>query len=100
MNERAIALSERTIATAERALADFLKKSRGERDYFRGRLIKADNLPAPNQHMISAAIAKLNWYAVEISELEGELEMIREELESKEDEDAGEFEPEESDTTG
>ncbi len=73
-------MNERTIAIAERALVDFIKKSRRERDYFRGRLIKADNLPAPNQHMISAAMSKLEWYKVELMELEGELEMLREEL--------------------
>ena len=74
-------MNERTIAMAERALIDFLNKSRREHDYFRGRLIQADNLPAPNQHMVSAAIGKINWYLVEIDELEGELEMLREELE-------------------
>ncbi len=73
-------MNERTIAIAERALVDFIKRSRRERDYFRGRLIKADNLPAPNQHMISAAMRKLEWYKVELMELEGELEMLREEL--------------------
>jgi hypothetical protein len=69
-----------SIAVAERALVAFLEKNRRERDYFRGRLIKADNIPSPNQHMISAAINKVNWYAVKISGLEGELEMLREEL--------------------
>ena len=73
-------MNQRTIAMAERALMDFIKKSRRERDYFKGRLIKADNLPAPNQHMISAAMSKLEWYKVELMELEGELEMLREEL--------------------
>jgi hypothetical protein len=73
-------MNQRTIAMAERALMDFIKKSRRERDYFRGRLIKADNLAAPNQHMISAAVSKLEWYKVELMELEGELEMLREEL--------------------
>ena len=74
-------MNERTIAMAERALIDFLNRSRREHDYFRGRLIQADNLPAPNQHMVSAAIGKVNWYVVKIDELEGELEMLREELE-------------------
>jgi hypothetical protein len=82
-------MNERTIAAAERALIDFLKKTRRERDYFRGRLIKADNLPAPDQHMISAAMSKVDWYAVQIHELEGELEMLREELGLTEDEDMG-----------
>jgi hypothetical protein len=73
-------MNERSIAVAERVLIDFLNKTRRERDYFRGRLIRADNIPAPDQHMISAAISKLNWYAVQLNELEGELEMLREEL--------------------
>lgn len=79
-------MHERTIAVAEIALADFLNRSRREHDYFRGRLIQADNIAAPDQHMIIAAINKLNWYVVEIDELEGELEMLREELESLETE--------------
>ena len=74
-------MNERTIAAAERALIDFLNKARRERDYFRGRLIKAEDLLAPKQQMISAAVDKLNWYAVEINDLEGELDMLREELE-------------------
>lgn len=73
-------MNERTIAIAERALIDFIRKSQRERDYFRGRLIKADDLPAPNQHMVSAAMRKLEWYKVELMELEGELEMLQEEL--------------------
>ena len=75
-------MNERTIEAAEKALADFLNRSRRKRDYFRGILIQADNLPAPDQHMVSAAINKLNWYVVEIDNLKGELEMIREEMES------------------
>jgi hypothetical protein len=74
-------MNERTIAAAEQALVDFLNKARRDRDYFKGRLIKAEDLPKPNQHMIAAAMNKLSWYAVEINELEGELEMLREELE-------------------
>jgi hypothetical protein len=74
-------MNERTIAAAERALMDFINKTRRDRDYFRGRLIQAEDLIAPKQQMISAAIDKLNWYVVEIDELEGELEMLREELE-------------------
>jgi len=73
-------MNERTIAIAERALVDFIRKSQRESDYFKGRLVKADDLPAPNQHMVSAAMRKLEWYKVELMELEGELEMLREEL--------------------
>ncbi len=78
-------MNERSFAVVERALIDLLKKTKRESDYFRGRLIKAEALPLPNQHMIEAAIEKVNRYAVEISELEGELEMIREELGMEED---------------
>lgn len=73
-------MNERTIAIAERALMDFIKKSQKEHDYFRGRLIQADNLPAPDQHMVSAAARKIDWYKIELMELEGQLEMLREEL--------------------
>jgi hypothetical protein len=75
-------MNERTIEAAEKALADFLNRTRRKRDYFRGRLIQAENLPAPDQHIVSAAINKLNWYVVEIDNLNGELEMIREEMEA------------------
>jgi hypothetical protein len=75
-------MNERTIEAAEKALADFLNRTRRKRDYFRGRLIQAENLPAPDQHIVSAAINKLNWYVVEIDNLKGELEMIREEMEA------------------
>ena len=73
-------MNERTIAMAEKALMDFIKKNQRDYDYFRGRLIQADNLPAPDQHMVSAAANKIDWYKVELMELEGELEMLREEL--------------------
>jgi len=75
-------MNERTIAAAERALVDFLKKTQSERDYFRGRLIQAENIPVPDQHMVTAAVNKLNWYLVEVNEIEGELEILREELEA------------------
>ena len=73
-------MNQRTIAMAERAIVDFIKRNRQEHDYFRGRLIKAEDLPAPKQHMVSAAMRKLDWYKVELMELEGELDMLREEL--------------------
>ena len=75
-------MNERTIAAAERALVDFLNKTQRERDYFRGRLIQAENIPVPDQHMVTAAVNKLNWYLVEVNEIEGELEILREELEA------------------
>ena len=73
-------MNERSIALAEMALIDFLTKNRSEYDYFRGRLTEAEGLHAPDQHMVSAAIRKVNWYEVRITDLEGELQMLREEF--------------------
>ena len=73
-------MNKKTIDSAERALMDFIKKNKREQDYYRGRLIKADILPAPDQHMVSAAVNKLNWYKAQVDGLEGELELLREEL--------------------
>ena len=78
-------MNERSITMAEKALMDFIRKSQNERDYFSGRLIEADDLPAPKQQMVSAAVKKVTWYKVEISDLEGELEMLREEFGIEED---------------
>ena len=80
-------MDEKSFVVVERALTDLLKKTKRERDYFRGRLIKAADLPLPKQHMISAAVDKINRYEVEITEIEGELEMIREELGMEENTD-------------
>ena len=89
-------MNQRTIEIAERALMDFLKRNRRERDYYRGRLIKADNLPAPKQHMISAAASKMDWYKIQINEIEGELEMLREEFGIAAEEEAEPAEGEEA----
>ena len=62
-----------------------LRKTQREQDYFRGRLIKAESLILPKQHMISAAMDKVTRYTVEINEIEGELEMIREEMGMEDD---------------
>ena len=78
-------MNEKSFAVVERALTDLLKKTQRERDYFRGRLIKAESLVLPKQHMIEAAMEKVTRYAVEISEIEGELEMLREEFGMAED---------------
>ncbi len=78
-------MNEKSFAVVERALTDLLKKTQRESDYFRGRLIQAESLILPKQHMIDAAIDKVNWYVVEISEIEGELEMLREEFGMVED---------------
>jgi hypothetical protein len=73
-------MNQKTIEAAEKALMDFIRKNQRDYKYFKGRLSQADNLPAPNQHMVSAAVRKVDWYKVQLSELEGELEMLREEL--------------------
>ena len=78
-------MNRKSYAVVERALTDLLKKTQRERDYFRGRLIKAESLVLPKQHMIEAAMEKVTRYAVEISEIEGELEMLREEFGMAED---------------
>ncbi len=73
-------MNEKSFAVMERALVNLLKKTQNQRDYFRGRLIKAEQLHAPKQQMVSAAVDKVNWYDIEITEIEGELEMLREEF--------------------
>ncbi len=73
-------MNEKSFEVVERALIDLLKKTQNQRDYFRGRLIKAEQLHAPKQHMVSAAVDKVNRYDIEITEIEGELEMLREEF--------------------
>ncbi|MBM3211724.1 hypothetical protein FJZ33_05875 [Candidatus Poribacteria bacterium] len=73
-------MNEKTIASAEKALKDFIKKNKKEHDYYKGRLIRADKLAHPDQHMVSAAIAKVNWYKTQVNELEGQLDLLREEL--------------------
>ncbi len=78
-------MNEKSFAVVERVLTDLLKKTQRESDYFRGRLIQAESLILPKQHMIDAAIDKVNRYEVEISEIEGELEMLREEFGMVED---------------
>ena len=78
-------MNERSYMAAEQALVDLLKKTRKKRDYFRGRLIKAADLPLPKQHMVTAAYENVDRYDVDILELEGELEMLREEFGVEED---------------
>ena len=73
-------MNEKSYEVIERALMDLLRKTQREQDYFRGRLIKAESLILPKQHMVSAAMDKVTRYTVEINEIEGELEMIREEM--------------------
>ena len=93
-------MNQKSYEVVERALTDLLKKTRREQDYFRGRLIKAESLVLPKQHMIDAAIDKVNRYDVEISEIEGELEMLREEFGTEKDEDKKDVDQNPEDDTG
>jgi len=78
-------MNEKSYEVIERALMALLRKTQREQDYFRGRLIKAESLILPKQHMISAAMDKVTKYTVEINEIEGELEMLWEEMGMGED---------------
>lgn len=49
-------MNEKSYEVIERALMDLLKKTQREQDYFRGRLIKAENLILPKQHMMWGAM--------------------------------------------
>jgi len=80
-------MNEKSFAVVEKAMGDYLRKRQGEFNYFRDRLIKAGKIRSPDQQMVSAAIRKVNCYAVEIDELEEELKMLRVELGMEEDTD-------------
>ncbi len=92
-------MNQRSYEVVERALTDLLKKTQREQDFFRGRLIQAESLVLPKQHMIEAAMEKVTRYEVEISEIEGELEMLRDEFGMEEDVDQ-EYIDQEGDTSG
>ena len=83
-------MNKKTLAIAEEALLDFMKKNIQEFRYYRGRIIKSETMSKPNQQMVSAAEKKVNWYKVELYDLEGELEMLREELDQAEESDNSE----------
>lgn len=80
-------MNKKTLAIAEDALVDFMKKNVHEYKIYKGRLIKSKNIPKPDQHMVTAALKKVNWYKVELYELEGELDILRDELHKVEDSD-------------
>jgi len=80
-------MNKKTLAVAEEALLDFMKKNFQEFNIYRGRIIKSKTIRKPNQQMLSAAVQKVNWYKVELHELEGELEILREELDQAEESD-------------
>lgn len=86
-------MNEKSYYVVERALYDLLKKTKRKRDYFRGRLIKAEDLPLPKQHMVMAAYNNVDRLNIDIYEIEGELEMLREEFESDSTEENEEGEP-------
>lgn len=81
-------MNKKTLAIAEEALLDFMKKNIQEFKYYRGRIIKSETIAKPNQHMLSAAEKKVNWYKVELYDLEGELEILRDELDQVEESDS------------
>jgi len=72
-------MNEKSIEAAEKALMDLIKRNQSEFSHFRGRIIRANSLLRPDQQMVSSAIRKVNWYKAEISDLEGELDILRDE---------------------
>jgi len=80
-------MNKKTLAIAEEALLDFMKKNIQEFKYYRGRIIKSETIAKPDQRMLSAAEKKVSWYKVELYDLEGELEMLREKLDQVEESD-------------
>jgi hypothetical protein len=77
-------MNEKTFAAAENALADFLRKNLQELNYYRGRIIKSKVVKRADPQMVSAAVKKINWHKIQIHELEGELDLLKEEI-SQED---------------
>ena len=73
-------MNEKTFAAAENALTDFLRRNLQELNYYRGRVIKSKIIKRADPQMVSAAVRKINWHKVQIHELEGELDLLREEL--------------------
>lgn len=73
-------MNEKTFAAAENALNEFLRKNLQELNYYNGRMIKSKTVKKVDQQMVSAAVRKINWHKIQIHELEGEMEMLREQL--------------------
>ena len=73
-------MNEKSFAVAENALIELLKRNFKGLDYHRGRLTKAKTLPKAKQQIVSASIKKVNWHKVQIYELDGELEILRDQL--------------------
>jgi hypothetical protein len=80
-------MNEKTFAAAENALNEFLRKNLQELNYYNGRMIKSKTVKKVDQQMVSAAVRKINWHKVQIHELEGEMEMLREQLSTEDNTD-------------
>ena len=80
-------MNEKTLAAAENALNEFLRKNLQELSYYNGRMIKSKTVKKVDQQMVSAAVRKINWHKIQIHELEGEIEMLREQLSTEDNTD-------------
>ena len=80
-------MNEKTFAAAENALNEFLRKNLQELNYYNGRMIKSKIVKKVDQQMVSAAVGKINWHKIQIHELEGEIEMLREQLSTEDNTD-------------
>jgi len=80
-------MNEKTFAAAENALNEFLRKNLQELNYYNGRMIKSKTVKKVDQRMVSAAVGKINWHKIQIHELEGEIEMLREQLSTEDNTD-------------
>ena len=80
-------MNEKTFAAAENALNEFLRKNLQELNYYNGRMIKSKTIKKVDQQMVSAAVGKINWHKIQIHELEGEIEMLREQLSTEDNTD-------------
>ena len=80
-------MNEKTFAAAENALNEFLRKNLQELNYYNGRMIKSKTVKKVDQQMVSAAVRKINWHKIQIHELEGEIEMLREQLSTEDNTD-------------
>ena len=80
-------MNEKTFAAAENALSEFLRKNLQELNYYNGRMIKSKTVKKVDQQMVSAAVRKINWHKIQIHELEGEMEMLKEQLSTEDNSD-------------
>jgi len=73
-------MNEKSFTAAENALTEFLRKNLQELSYYRGRIIKSKTIKKADQQMVSAAVKKIHWHKIQVYEIEGELDLLREEL--------------------